>query len=223
MQIKARDGLDLVALLSPPASASGKPWPLVLLPHGGPHSRDSNDFDVETEFLASRGVAVLQVSFRGSAGYGHDLMSAGLKRWGLEMQDDLTDAVQWALSQGLADPKRLCIMGGSYGGYAALVGVVKTPQLYRCAISLTGVTDLIDMAAYQCDYVGGIAAARAQIGSSWSDRDQLRATSPALNAEHIQVPVLPVHGSDDRVVPVEQSRDMAHALGKAGRSEEHTF
>jgi acetyl esterase/lipase len=226
VRIRARDGLELVAYLSTPrlmnrsADPPGEkhpPLPLVLLPHGGPHSRDHADFDVETEFLANRGYAVLQVNFRGSAGFGHDFMVAGLQRWGLEMQDDLTDAVQWAVAQGVADPARICIVGGSYGGYAALMGLVKTPQLYRCAASFAGVADLIDLIQHYGDYIGGHAAMQAQLGSAWSDRARLRATSPALNADRIQAPVLLVHGTADRSVPVDQSRDMASALKREGK------
>jgi dipeptidyl aminopeptidase/acylaminoacyl peptidase len=225
VEIRARDGLKLAAYLSlpdgasRPANAPPRPrkLPLVLLPHGGPHARDNADFDVETEFLASRGYAVLQVNFRGSWGYGHDFMAAGLQRWGLEMQDDLTDAAQWAVDQGVADPARMCIVGSSYGGYAALMGVVKTPRLFRCAASFAGVTDLIDLIQHHGDYIGGTAAMREQLGSAWGDRARLRATSPALQAERIEVPVLLVHGTADRSVPVEQSRDMAKALRSAGK------
>jgi dienelactone hydrolase len=227
VRIRARDGLALVAYLSTPRlmntsadppGGKNPPLPLVLLPHGGPHSRDHADFDVETEFLANRGYAVLQVNFRGSAGFGHDFMVAGLQRWGLEMQDDLTDAVQWAVAQGVADPARICIVGGSYGGYAALMGLVKTPQLYRCAASFAGVADLIDLIQHYGDYIGGQAAMQAQLGSAWTDRARLRATSPALNAARIQAPVLLVHGTADRSVPVDQSRDMASALKREGKA-----
>lgn len=214
VQIKARDGLVLAAYLTQPANVSG-PQPLVLLPHGGPHSRDNNRFDVWTEFLASRGYAVLQVNFRGSAGFGHDMMVAGLQRWGLEMQDDLTDAVQWAIAQGVADPKRVGIVGFSYGGYAALMGSVKTPELFRCAVSVAGVTDLIDLWYHQNQYIGGAAIADKQFGNAWSDRKRLTETSPALQAERINVPVLLIHGTDDRTVPFEQAEAMDKALRRA--------
>lgn len=220
--IKARDGLSLDAFLTLPrgrtAGDGGPALPMVLLPHGGPHSRDDGDFETWTEFLADRGYMVLQVNFRGSEGYGHEFESAGLKRWGLEMQDDLTDGVAWAVAQRLADPKRVCIVGASYGGYAALMGAVKTPDLFRCAVSFAGVSDLPDLIAHQRDYIGGEAAAERMIGRVWGDRERLRATSPARQAERIQVPVLLVHGSVDRVVPVEQSADMAKALKRAGKS-----
>jgi len=217
--IKARDGLSLSAYLTRPVGrkAGAAPLPLVLLPHGGPQSRDSDDFDTWTEFLANRGYAVLQVNFRGSDGYGREFKSAGLQRWGLEMQDDLSDAVQWAVAQGIADAKRVCIVGASYGGYAALMGLVKTPELYRCAVSFAGVSDLPDLIQFDNDYRGGYAATERTFGNAWRDRDRLRATSPALLADRVRAPVLLVHGSADRVVPVEQSRDMASALRRAGK------
>lgn len=217
LHIKARDGLELESLLTLPKDHAGGPLPMVLLPHGGPHGRDDEDFDYWTAFLADRGYAVLQVNFRGSAGQGSDFMAAGLRRWGLEMQDDLSDAVQWAVAQGVAMKDRVCIVGGSYGGYAALMGLVKTPQLYRCGVSFAGVTDLQELVAYESRYVGGQAAAERQIGRYWGDRERLRATSPVLQAARIQAPVLLVHGSLDRVVPVSQGKAMASALRSAGK------
>jgi dipeptidyl aminopeptidase/acylaminoacyl peptidase len=219
-RIKARDGLALNTYLSLPAGRrlgdGGAPLPLILFPHGGPQSRDDDDFDPWTEFLANRGYAVLQVNFRGSDGYGRQFKDAGLRRWGMEMQDDLTDAGQWAIAQKIADAKRVCIVGGSYGGYAALMGVVKTPELYRCAVSLAGVSDLQEMISFDLRYIGG-SLVMNQIGDPWKDRERLRATSPALQADRIRVPVLLVHGTDDLVVPVAQSQDMAKALRSAGK------
>lgn len=222
--IKSRDGLDLRSYLTLPRSGAAlpegrpvAPLPLVLLPHGGPHYSDDIDFDTWTEFLAARGYAVLQVNFRGSTGYGHEFVAAGLQRWGLEMQDDLTDAVQWSIDQKIADPKRVCIVGGSYGGYAALMGAIKTPDLYRCVVSFAGVTDLIDLWNHEADFVGGEEIMNGMIGNAWRDRERLRATSPSLQAARIKAPVLLVHGTADRSVPYEQGEDMAKALRKAGK------
>jgi dipeptidyl aminopeptidase/acylaminoacyl peptidase len=218
VRILARDGLTLRAYISHPKGAkSDQPLPLVLLPHGGPESSDDDDFDTWTEFLANRGYRVLQVNFRGSDGAGLAHKQAGIRRWGLEMQDDLTDAVQWAVAQKLADPQRLAIAGASYGGYAALMGAVKTPELFRCAISFAGVSNLADLVFDARNYTGGLAGAEAQIGNTWGDSERLRATSPALQAARIQVPVLLVHGTSDRIVPFDQSKTMASALSRAGK------
>lgn len=217
LQLKARDGLILEAFLTLPRHRSTGPRSLVLMPHGGPHGSDDDDFDIWSEFLAARGHAVLQVNFRGSTGYGPDFFAAGLRQWGLQMQDDLTDAVQWAIDQGVTRAGRVGIVGGSYGGYAALMGAVKTPTLYRCAVGFAGVYDLPDLWDHQSQYLGATAAMRRQLGERWGDRERLRQTSPALQAQHIACPVLLVHGSADRVVPVEQSRDMAKALRREGK------
>jgi dipeptidyl aminopeptidase/acylaminoacyl peptidase len=222
IELKVRDGLVLTSFLTLPVGRQpgdkGPPLPMVLLPHGGPSSHDDETFEPWTEFLANRGYAVLQVNFRGSSGHGSALELAGLQRWGLEMQDDLTDAVQWAVEQKVADARRICIVGASYGGYAALMGAVKTPDLYRCAASFAGVSDLQDLIAHASEYIGGADAIERQIGKYWGDRERLRATSPALQAERIRVPVLLVHGTSDRSVPVDQSVGMAKALRKAGKT-----
>ncbi len=221
LTVTARDGLKLPAFLTLPVGASlqepAQQLPLVLLPHGGPISRDGLDFDPLSSFLASRGYAVLQVNFRGSAGLGFERVNAGLKRWGLEMQDDLTDAVQWAVQRGIADPARVCIVGGSYGGYAALMGGAKTPDLFRCVVSLAGVSDLIAMANFRAHFVNGADVFSKQVGSAWDDRQQLKDTSPRRLAANFKAPVLLLHGSDDRVVPYEQSVEMADALKDAGK------
>lgn len=221
LSVKSRDGLQLDSYLTLPKGRTvgdgGALLPMVLLPHGGPHSFDDARFDTWTEFLGSRGYAVLQINFRGSDGYGHQFRAAGLKRWGLEMQDDLTDGVAWAIAQRIVDPSRICIVGASYGGYAALMGVVKTPELYRCAVSFAGVSDLPDLLTHLRDYIGGEERGETAIGRFWGDRERLLATSPARQAERIRVPVLLVHGTQDRSVSVEQSETMAKALKRAGK------
>lgn len=221
VRLRARDGLQLTAfVMRPPGQDSlpaAQPGPLVLLPHGGPHGADSDDFDLLAELLASRGWTVLQVNFRGSEGRGQGFRAAGYKTWGGAMQDDLIDALDWAVAQRLADPARVAIVGASYGGYAALMGAVKTPRRWRCAVSINGVSDLIDLWRNAMDYVGGEQAMRVQLGELWGDRERLLATSPARQAQAIQVPVLLLHGTADRVVPVAQSRAMAAALASADK------
>lgn len=216
VQFQGRDGTPLHGYLTPPWHGPATNAPLVVLPHGGPFARDVARFDIYTQFLASRGWAVLQVNFRGSTGYGAEFEQAGLKRWGLEMQDDITDGVQWAIRQGLADAQRVCIVGASYGGYAALMGVVKTPDLYRCGISINGVSDLRELLANAQGYIGYEIGAERQIGRWWGDREQLRQTSPVNRAREIRTPLLLIHGEQDRIVQVDQSRDMADALKDAG-------
>jgi dipeptidyl aminopeptidase/acylaminoacyl peptidase len=218
LTITARDGTALPSYLTlPPGAASAQKLPAVVLPHGGPISNDTIDFDPWVQFLADRGYAVLQVNFRGSAGFGHAHMSAGLQRWGLEMQDDLSDATQWLVKQGLADPSRICIVGGSYGGYAALMGGAKTPELYRCIVAFAGVSDLIELGAYQRNFLHGRSSFERMVGSLWDDRDRLKATSPRRLAEQFKAPVLLVHGTLDRSVPFEHSEMMADALKSAGK------
>ena len=142
---------------------------------------------------------------------------AGRKQWGQSMQDDITDGTHWAVAQGLADPKRICIVGGSYGGYAALMGAAKEPTLYRCALSFNGVTDLPALLRSERRYIGGKFTTRF-IGDLWKDRGMLAANSPVNLAAQISVPVLLVHGEDDRIVSVKQSRAMHKAMQKRGGS-----
>ncbi len=219
LPFKSRDGLQLDSYLTLPKGRTvgdgGAPLPMVLLSHVG--WRSSVGFNPWTHFLANRGYAVLQVYSRGSDGYGHEFRAAGFPRWGLEMQDDLTDGVVWAIAQRVADPSRVCTVGTNYGGYAALMGVVKTPELYRCAVSFAGVSDLPDLLMQMRSYVGGDEQGEQVIGDFWGDRERLLATSPARQAERIRVPVLLVHGTQDRSIPVEQSETMAKALKRAGK------
>lgn len=216
-KIKARDGLELPAFLSLPQGVEARKLPTVLLVHGGPQSHDDASFDTWVQFLANRGYAVLQVNFRGSTGYGTELLQAGLRRWGLEMQDDLSDATQWAIARGTAAPKRVCIVGASFGGYAALMGVAKTPDLYQCAVSFAGVSDLAETLHDTGIYRDLKDVAEIQIGSLDKDAEQLKATSPRYLAGQITAPVLLVHGTEDRSVPIYQSELMDQALTTAGK------
>ena len=142
---KARDGLDIHSYLTLPPGSAGRNMPLVVMPHGGPDARDMLGFDWMGQFFASRGYAVFQPNYRGSSGYGHKFTEAGLHQWGLKMQDDITDGVKKLIADGIVDPRRVCIVGGSYGGYAALAGATFTPDLYACAVSFAGVSDLPKM------------------------------------------------------------------------------
>jgi dipeptidyl aminopeptidase/acylaminoacyl peptidase len=142
--VTARDGKELQVFLTVPKDRDPRHLPMIVFPHGGPAARMPGAFNYWTQWFVSRGWAVLEPRFRGTEGYGDEWLRAGFQRWGLEMQDDLTDAVQYAIRSGLANANRICIVGAGYGGYAALMGAVKTPNLYRCAVSLGGVTDLRD-------------------------------------------------------------------------------
>lgn len=213
-EITARDGLKLQALLTLPIGREAKALPVVINPHGGPFGvRDDWGYNTEVQILASRGYAVLQINFRGSGGFGKDFEHAGYRQWGRAMQDDLTDATHWLIEQGIADAKRICIAGGSYGGYAALMGVAKEPDLYRCAIGYVGVYDLAMM------YSNG------DIPQSYSGKnyltmalgkDGLAEMSPVNVADRIKVPVLLAAGGADERAPVEHTEAMERALKAAG-------
>ncbi len=215
----ARDKYALFGYLTIPPGAEEKNLPLVVLPHGGPESEDEPWFDWWSQFLASRGYAVLRPQFRGSTGLGDAHRLAGRGQWGLRMQDDVTDGVKALIDQGIADPKRVCIVGASYGGYAALAGAAFTPELYSCAVSVGGVSDLPEMLAYD-EKMGGDETDsfhywRDSIGDSLDGRIAER--SPARSARTIRAPILLIHGSDDSVVPIAQSEMMARALKEAGK------
>jgi dipeptidyl aminopeptidase/acylaminoacyl peptidase len=180
-------------------------------------SEDGKDFDMFSTFMANRGYVVFQPNFRGSSGYGHDFMMQAVGGYGMEMQDDLEDAVTYLVKEKIADPKNVCIVGASYGGYAALMGATKTPDLFKCAISFAGMSDLIKMRD-NFRWFANKNTARKQFGE---DKDQLKQTSPARMAEKVKIPILLIHGDDDVVVPVKQSRIMAEALKDEGKQYEY--
>lgn len=221
--LKARDGLELHGYLTLPNGVEAKNLPLIVFPHGGPHGpRDMWDYDTQVQLLANHGYAVLQLNFRGSGGYGTEFMTAGYRKWGREMQDDLTDATLWAVQQGYADKKRICIAGASYGGYAALMGAVREPDLYRCVVSYVGVTDLPLMFSEGDSQRGmiGVTTLEKYLGS---DQAELKARSPVYNVDKIKAPVfLAVGGRDERVVPTHGER-MRDALTKAGKPVEWLY
>ncbi|MBM0103495.1 S9 family peptidase [Steroidobacter sp. S1-65] len=215
---KARDGYEIPAYLTLPPGKEAKQLALVVLPHGGPQSRDTADFDWQTQFLASRGYAVLQPQFRGSSGFGVAHAKAGFRQWGGLMQDDVTDGVKVLVEQGLADPRRICIVGASYGGYAALAGAAFTPDLYACAVSINGVSDLPAMLGYERSW-----GKESDAVAYWTDHigaptdANVIAMSPARAAARIRAPILLLHGTSDSVVPMEQAQLMENALRSAGK------
>ncbi len=217
---ESRDMYPLTARLTLPHESAGKNLPLVVLPHDGPEDRDAEVFDWEAQFLASRGYAVLQPQFRGSTGFGQAHADAGRRQWGLRMQDDVTDAVRAVIAQGIADPKRTCIAGHGYGGYVALAGVAFTPKQYACAASIGGISDLPFMVGHinrltSSDYSPMRTYWRDHIGSV--SNAHIAVYSPARSAANVIAPVLLIHGTEDTVVPIAQSRIMARALKKAGK------
>jgi len=218
-EYQARDQYALFGYLTIPPGVEGKQLPLVVLPHGGPEASDTPSFEWKSQFLASRGYAVLRPQFRGSTGLGDAHRLAGRGQWGLRMQDDITDGVKALISQGIVDPKRVCIVGSSYGGYAALAGAAFTPELYACAVSVAGVSDLPEFVAWREKMTGDEADSfyywRDSIGDSLDSR--IAEKSPARAARNIRAPILMLHGTNDAVVPFSQSEIMANALKAAGK------
>ncbi len=217
-EYRARDGLVIPAFVTlPPGFDSlegARNIPFVVFPHGGPSARDFLRFSFTVQFLMSRGFGVLQINFRGSTGYGQEFENAGHREWGQAMQDDITDGVKWLVENDYADAERIAIVGGSYGGYAALMGAVKTPELYQCAISFAGVSDLPDLLQHQRQFVAGSYTTRF-IGNWWKDRKMLAENSPARRANEIEIPILLMHGDRDTVVEIDQSAKMAKQLRKS--------
>jgi dipeptidyl aminopeptidase/acylaminoacyl peptidase len=215
IMLSARDGLLLHGFLTLPAG--DKPFPLVVLPHGGPHGvADHWQFDPEVQLFASRGYAVLQVNYRGSGGYGARFQQLGYRQWGLSMQDDLTDATRWAIAQGYADPHRICIYGASYGGYAALEGAVREPDLYKCAIGYAGVYDLrVQLTKSDTERTdSGDAYLHLALGT---DPDDLLRRSPLAGVGRIKANLLLLHGEDDPRAPFKNFQEFTEALKQAGK------
>jgi dipeptidyl aminopeptidase/acylaminoacyl peptidase len=233
----ARDGLRIPAYLTlPPDRRADERLPVVLLPQNGPWPsevvdgwadgrlarpslprgmpwlRQPHELDVWSQLLASRGYVVLQPNVRGSSGYGDRFLAAGFEQWGQAMQDDLLDGLDWLIEQGIADPERVCIAGGGYGGYAALVAAFKTPERFRCAVSFAGAADLDAVTRRWMTYQNGeLAVARVQAGRARGE------SSPIRHVDRMALPLLIVHGDMDRSVVVDQSRSLVQALQAAGK------
>ncbi len=215
----ARDGLTIPGYLTLPVGRPAKNLPCVINPHGGPWARDGWGFNPEVQFLANRGYCVLQMNFRGSTGYGRAFWEASFKQWGLAMQDDITDGVQWLIRQGIADPKRIAIYGASYGGYATLSGVTKTPDLYAAAVNYVGVSNLFTFMNTIPPYWEPFRQQMYQmVGNPEDPADKARmtATSPALNADRIKTPLLVAQGARDPRVNKAESDQIVEALRKRG-------
>jgi dipeptidyl aminopeptidase/acylaminoacyl peptidase len=222
ISLSARDGTPLHGYITIPAGSDGKNLPMILHPHGGPHGpRDSWRFNPEVQFLANRGYAVLQINFRGSGGYGSAFERMGYRNWGTTMIDDMTDAVQWAVDQGIADSSRICTYGASYGGYAALQTVVREPERYRCTIGYVGVYSLPLM------FKDGDIP-KSESGRNFQKRvlpeslAEQQAQSAAFNVDRINIPVMLVHGAKDQRVPMSQYNALKKALERAGKPPEVT-
>jgi dipeptidyl aminopeptidase/acylaminoacyl peptidase len=211
---KARDGQSIEAVLTLPRDGNNKNLPLILMPHGGPEARDAAEYDWWTQFLADRGYAVVQPNYRGSTGYGSAFQRAGDGQWGTKMQDDLNDAVDALAAAGTIDPKRVCIVGASYGGYAALRGAQRDGGRYRCAISYAGVSDLNGMIRYDGQFLNANASREGWRQSA----PDLKAVSPVNYAADFSTPVLIMHGKKDLRVPLSQSRRMVDRLKAAGKA-----
>jgi dipeptidyl aminopeptidase/acylaminoacyl peptidase len=222
VDIKARDGLELHGYLTLPSGKEpGSSLPMVLLPHGGPFGvYDEWWFDDEAQMLAQAGYAVLRVNYRGSGNYGREFLHAGAKQWGRKLQDDLTDATRWAIAQNIADPKRICIYGASYGGYAALMGAATEPDLYRCAVGYVGVYDMVKR---HKDLAGDSRSSQAWAEDWMGRREDMAAISPIGFANRIKVPVLLAAGGKDKIAPIEHTEKMEKALKAAGVPVENLY
>jgi len=224
----ARDGLEIPAYLTIPKDSAGKNLPLVLNVHGGPNVRGETwGYSPEDQILAAQGYAVLSPNFRGTTGLGKKLYRSGFKQWGLAMQDDLVDGVNWLVKRGIVDPKRVCIYGGSYGGYATLYGVTRDPDLYRCGVAVVAVSDiglLFDVTwsdtAQDETFRFLDFEAKYRIGDPDKDREQFRKTSAVENAQNIKAPLLLAYGSADVRVPLIHGDNMRSALDKHGKTYE---
>lgn len=215
--IKARDGLDIPCYLTIPAGSTGKKMPMVLLVHGGPWSRNRWKFSEDDQLLCNRGYILLQVNFRGSTGFGKDFINAGDREWGRKMQYDLLDAVRWAVDYGYADPERIAIMGGSYGGYATLIGITDTPGLFACAIDVCGPSNLYTLVkSFPKYHKSLLEQVKGRVGDWDKNPDIFNGISPIFKVDKIRTPLLIVQGKNDPRVKVEESTRIVEAIRKNG-------
>ncbi len=217
IEYQSRDGLTIHGYLTLPLGREAKNLPVVINPHGGPWYRDTWGFNPEVQFLANRGYAVLQMNFRGSTGYGRKFWEASFKQWGRSMQDDITDGVQWLVREGIADPKRVAIYGGSYGGYATLAGVAFTPDLYAAAVDYVGVANMFTfMKTIPPYWKPFLDMFHEMVGDPVKDKAMLEAASPVMHADKIKTPLFIAQGAHDPRVNKAESDQMVAALKKRG-------
>lgn len=214
---KSRDGLTINGYLTLPKNQQAKDLPLIVNPHGGPWARDMWGFNPEVQLLANRGYAVLQVNFRSSTGYGKEFLQAGNKQWGLKIQDDITDGVQWAIDQGIADPERIGIYGASFGGYATLAGITYTPDLYAAAVDYVGVSNIFTLLNTIPPYWETMRNLfYERVGHPEKDKDLLTAVSPIFHADKIKTPLFVAQGANDPRVNKAESDQIVEALRARG-------
>ena len=217
ISFKSRDGLTIHGYMTLPKGKEARNLPVVVNPHGGPWVRDTWGFNSEVQLLANRGFAVLQMNYRGSTGYGRAFWEAGFKQWGRKMQDDITDGVEWLIKQGIADPKRVAIYGGSYGGYAVLAGLAFTPEVYACGIDYVGVSNIFTLMKTIPPYWKPLMAEfYEKVGHPEKDEELLRSVSPVFHADKIKAPLFIAQGARDPRVNKAESDQMVAALAARG-------
>jgi dipeptidyl aminopeptidase/acylaminoacyl peptidase len=222
ISFKSRDGLTIHGYLTTPVGVEARKLPMVLLVHGGPWGRDAWRFDPMAQWLANRGYAVLQVNYRGSAGFGKKFLNAGNREWAGKMHDDLLDAVEWAEREGVADPKKIAIMGGSYGGYATLVGLTFTPDTFACGVDIVGPSNIVSLLKTIPPYWGPMKAMfTKRVGDVEKEVDFLKSRSPLFKVDKIKAPLLIGQGANDPRVKQAESDQIVEALRKAGKPVEY--
>jgi dipeptidyl aminopeptidase/acylaminoacyl peptidase len=220
--IKSRDGLELVSYLTLPVGIESHQLPMVLLVHGGPWARDQWGYNPYDQWLANRGYAVLSVNYRGSTGFGKKFLHAGDREWAGKMHDDLIDAVNWAVEQGIADPKQIAIFGGSYGGYAALVGATFTPDVFACAVDIVGPSNLVTLLKSIPPYWAPMKKVfSTRVGDLATEEEFLKSRSPLFKADRIHIPMLIAQGANDPRVKQAESEQIVAAIRKAGKPVEY--
>jgi dipeptidyl aminopeptidase/acylaminoacyl peptidase len=220
--IRSRDGLELVSYLTLPVGLPAKNLPMVLNVHGGPWARDEWGYNPEAQWLANRGYACLQVNFRGSTGFGKKFLHAADREWAAKMHDDLVDAVEWAVKEGIADAKRVAIYGGSYGGYAALVGATFTPDLFACAVDVVGPSNLVTLIQSIPPYWEPLKRVFAvRVGDLETEEEFLKSCSPLFKADRIRIPMLIAQGANDPRVKQAEAEQIVEAIRRAGKPVEY--